>query len=1188
MLEENIREIPFLVKESRFFDESDIEYNDDRIVYLRNFVNKLLQEGLENCSDKSLIKSMIRANSIDLYLYQSSLDDEKSPLNEKEREFLHSLRNFLDRGENKGHYSVVPRVLDVGYISELIKIIDENTLILVDKKLEVEQLFYKLKDIFPNKKIGKKHGSYFRRGEEIIIMTYSSFLQEQSKTQKNPYLDPNNFQFVVLQGVHHAETLDRAFSLNNLSHALQIGITAKSRFQISAATPLVIQNEIESMIKPLDAVEENCIHQTNIITVKTDTDISSIRVNSSGAYDDKQLDVAINVQSKNEATVKIVDKLCRGESGIINRSSIIHSESIAKEFNAIPQYYIDELNLSDEQKIAIWPTFLPGAVNKIESKRAFAVLHEAELHILLANNNIAEDCPQHSRIHNLWDSYRRAEAIHSRLPFPIQRSILDRHKNGDFPVLVNVDSITEFYSNPLLKFCINIDPTHSYLQCFYRSGLAWEYDEANQTEMRKLFEFQYETTKSIKPMSILKILDGAAGIFKDPSVKAGAIDGDRAEAESLQRNIIYIADMEVTVVPDTIKALKKLEKPPSKWRPLRQYLNTLGVNEDQIDKLIPYLKSIFGYSIQRFRTEKKKAGLFLNPSIRLPLAFLLGLENEEIRKRDKNLHYLIGRDHKDLMEFERFTPLALAHKLDVDLEVIEHILKTLEIKVTTKIIGVSDSNRNTFEFEIPLISSAVFSTLSDLSDVKNDRFEFITLEEAEEKYGRPLPDEIIELIKKDVEHVRFCFAVPNRLIQGFPLLITDNYMERLYQIVKYTPLSELMRAYKISKEEILAILEVYGEDIEEVGSGSYLQSMFEDHSSEYLELVDEDFVQKAVRYSEDHHWELMEDESQEARFKDSNLLYTLFEDENEPYSKVREWFSKAYPDQIKKYVLHGKDTHPNRENIYHQQLFFLIYKIFLDGKSRQSEIAALPKTIVMNEEEIDKILNDYSDHVTLYELTYIFDTEPDLMLERLKTIEHDYAELFQEVRTIRLSENSTITLYPLGILVQLKFLDEQGTNPPIDWKQLNEVSEVSSKSNITSLLEIKKTTNKPYKYLSDHCFVAGESDFYISPQLTEDISSPLSGDVPEKREDFYSRYEPISISEVIQFLKRSHKYNPNKFKAAKEKLERSKKMSEGFDYKKEGDEIFLSEFGLNKLLKAIFMEKIATRLFHKFNKENRS
>lgn len=299
-------------------------------------------------------------NSLDTYIKKHH-KGEGITLRGKQIDVFDSMRNLLEEGGSEGYVKLPTGVGKTVLFTELVEAMDVKTLVVVPTKILVDQTAEKLEEFAPDLDFGKVYSYAKERDRQVTIITYSSLVSQL----ENGQIKPEDFDCLILDEVHESLSDKRKEAVGKFDKAIKLGFTATPKFSEKKQVSNLLEKEIHSMAIR-EAVEAGMLCSVSSIIVKTEADMSSVKVKDNGEYDEKELEKAINIVSRNKAAVDLYKKVYDGQLAVAYCVGIDHAAAVAKEFN----------------ESGVSATYISGKTPKKEQEEILERFHNGDIKVL--------------------------------------------------------------------------------------------------------------------------------------------------------------------------------------------------------------------------------------------------------------------------------------------------------------------------------------------------------------------------------------------------------------------------------------------------------------------------------------------------------------------------------------------------------------------------------------------------------------------------------------------------------------------------------------------------------------------------------------------------------------------------------------------------------------------------------------
>jgi len=306
-------------------------------------------------TDERTLRRINALNNIDNYIHTFK-NGEEVTLREQQITVFDDLRRMLEEGENYGYIKLPTGSGKTVIFTELVEAADLNTLIVVPTTVLVDQTGEKFDEFAHDIAVGKIYGYEKNAENNVTITTYTSFLS----SVENNELNIEEVELLILDEVHKALSDRRMDAVRKFENSIVIGFTATPEYASNKKVSDLLQREIHS-VNLIEATELGMTSPFSVYLVETNSDISNIRVSSTGDYSTDELEKAINTEERNEAARLIYEELFKDEKAIAYCTNIQHAEDMTNKFlqHGISAETING-DLTKKQKTEILERFRSG------------------------------------------------------------------------------------------------------------------------------------------------------------------------------------------------------------------------------------------------------------------------------------------------------------------------------------------------------------------------------------------------------------------------------------------------------------------------------------------------------------------------------------------------------------------------------------------------------------------------------------------------------------------------------------------------------------------------------------------------------------------------------------------------------------------------------------------------------------
>ncbi len=287
-------------------------------------------------------------NSLDTYITDHIEGNGEATLRGRQFTVFEDIREFLEHGGSEGYVKLPTGVGKTVLFTELVEAMDLRTLIVVPTRLLIGQTEEKIEQFAPDLEAGKVYARAKQYGRQVTIITYQSFVYQLTSGT----LKPEDYDCLILDEAHVSLSKNRANAVKQFTHAVKLGFTATPQYSEKKKVSSLLETEIHSMTIREAVEDEGLLSSFSSIVARTDTDLSKVKITSSGEYDETDLGKAVNIQSRNQAAVDLYRQAFDGQLAIAYCVGIKHAEKVAGLFNAegVPAAVISGGTPEKEQK----------------------------------------------------------------------------------------------------------------------------------------------------------------------------------------------------------------------------------------------------------------------------------------------------------------------------------------------------------------------------------------------------------------------------------------------------------------------------------------------------------------------------------------------------------------------------------------------------------------------------------------------------------------------------------------------------------------------------------------------------------------------------------------------------------------------------------------------------------------------
>lgn len=269
-------------------------------------------------------------NRLDRYIEAHYNNPSFGTLLDRQMTVFEDIRDFLESGGRAGYIKLPTAAGKTVLFTELIEATGLQALVVMPTKVLIDQTGERFQQFAPGVEVGKVYQDAKEYGRQVTLTTYDSFMDkvESGDIVPEDFIDG----LLVLDEGHRALTPRRRYTVGLFKEAIKLGFTATPKYATNKELRDLLNYEIHSMDIP-EAVELRLLSPLSVYLAQTDIDLSNVRITADGDYDERDLDRAINITSRNIAAVEVYQQLFSGQKTVAYCVGIKHAEALAKAFN---------------------------------------------------------------------------------------------------------------------------------------------------------------------------------------------------------------------------------------------------------------------------------------------------------------------------------------------------------------------------------------------------------------------------------------------------------------------------------------------------------------------------------------------------------------------------------------------------------------------------------------------------------------------------------------------------------------------------------------------------------------------------------------------------------------------------------------------------------------------------------------
>lgn len=269
-------------------------------------------------------------NSLDQYIetHKQSTEEDRT-LYDRQFTVFEDLRDYLEEGNTEGYIKLPTGTGKTVLFTEFVEATGLKTLIVTPTRLLVDQTQERFQQFAPDLETGKYYSEEKDYSKNVTITTYNSLINLIDEGKINPA----EYDLLILDEVHKSLSDRRKEAVNQFINAFKIGFTATPRYAQDKHVRDLLNTEIHNMgIR--EAVEEGMLSSLSVYLAQTETDLSNVRITEAGEYLDRDLDRAVNIESRNRSAVELYQQMFNGQKAVAYCVSIQHATDLANNFNS--------------------------------------------------------------------------------------------------------------------------------------------------------------------------------------------------------------------------------------------------------------------------------------------------------------------------------------------------------------------------------------------------------------------------------------------------------------------------------------------------------------------------------------------------------------------------------------------------------------------------------------------------------------------------------------------------------------------------------------------------------------------------------------------------------------------------------------------------------------------------------------
>ncbi|MDO8498409.1 MAG: DEAD/DEAH box helicase [bacterium] len=287
-------------------------------------------EPVDGVSPEVIVRRLQILNNLDRYVTANRGHGKSRVLREKQLAVFRDTHDFLETGETEGYVEAPTGFGKTVLFSEMIRATNQRTLVVVPTKLLVDQTYQRLREYNPDLDVGRYFSDKKERNKQVIVTTYQSLVISCGGVR------PEDIDLLILDEVHQSLTNVRIEAVGRFDTPVKLGFTATPEYTQDKRVENLLNNQIHA-VSLREAVETGLLCSFSVFLAETDVDLSNVSVDQDGDYNDRELEAAINIYSRNKSAVELYRRLNEERPGLSKAVtycvSIAHAQEVARVFN---------------------------------------------------------------------------------------------------------------------------------------------------------------------------------------------------------------------------------------------------------------------------------------------------------------------------------------------------------------------------------------------------------------------------------------------------------------------------------------------------------------------------------------------------------------------------------------------------------------------------------------------------------------------------------------------------------------------------------------------------------------------------------------------------------------------------------------------------------------------------------------
>lgn len=350
----------------------------------------------------------------------------------------------LEQGHMSGYFELPTGFGKTVLFIKMLEAMRGRGLIVVPTKDLVRQTQEKLRKYVPHldTKIIMSGARVAEEGEgqDITIITYESFRLRVESGQ----LNANGYDMVVLDEVHEGLSENRSAAVDKfIEHSIAMGFSATPGFSEKKHAHDLLKHRFYGMtLEESISKGMNCDYKNTAVRVP-DVDLASVRLKSTGDYDERDLERVVNFRQRDAYAVALWQQYFPGKPTYAYCESISRARATAMEFNST---------------LVAESGFEPPLIQNPDVPGDMIIDYDRD--------------PTMEQLKAVEAGTLQLVAVpyHSEMPQAMQDLIWKLYKKGKIPVLTNVNKCITGNDHPPAEVCLNLRPMRSEVAIPQRGG----------------------------------------------------------------------------------------------------------------------------------------------------------------------------------------------------------------------------------------------------------------------------------------------------------------------------------------------------------------------------------------------------------------------------------------------------------------------------------------------------------------------------------------------------------------------------------------------------------------------------------------------------------------------------------------------------------------------------------------------